>query len=188
MILGRRRQRQRKRDVHATAFDSSVDLAWRTHNAQEAWTQKVDVKASVLLALEGGAIFAALTANSGTGLLARATGPIRLLELIGVVALVFAVGVAVWALLPQLGSSREHKATHQHHTIYFGHLRHWDADQLAERLRVAGHDDPFPMLARQLVEMSTRNWFKHRTIQLSLVLGSAGFTLITLAAVLTSMH
>lgn len=148
----------------------------------------VDVKASVLLALEGGAIFATLSANATTGLLAHATGVVQFLELLGVITLVGAVGTAAWALLPQLGSPAEHKATHLQHTIYFGHLRHWNPHQLAPRLRTAGRDDPFPMLARQLVEMSKRNWSKHRKIQLSLVLGVTGLTLITLAACLTAMR
>lgn len=145
------------------------------------------MQASALLALEGGAIFATLTANADTGLLAHAPDPARVLELIGVISLLCAVATAVAALVPRLGRTTDHRANHRQHTIYFGHLRHWQPDQLAARLRTAGHDDPFPMLARQLIEMSHRNWAKHRHIQISIALPLAGIILITLAAVISAV-
>jgi len=117
---------------------TSVDLAWRAHTAQEAWTAKVDIKASVLLALEGGAIFVTLTANSNAGLLAKLTGIGNLLQFLGVILLIGAVAAATWALIPQLGSAAEHRATHRDHTIYFGHLRHWDPVELAKRVHSRG--------------------------------------------------
>ena len=39
------------------------------------------------------------------------------------------------------------------------------------------------MLARQLVEMSKRNWTKHRKVQASLLLGVGGVALIAMAAI-----
>jgi hypothetical protein len=38
-------------------------FARRVHPAQEAWTNKVDTKGSILLALQGGALFAILSAS-----------------------------------------------------------------------------------------------------------------------------
>ena len=166
---------------------TSVDLAWRAHTAQETWTAKADIKASVLLALEGGAIFATLTANGNMGLLSRLTGLGDLAQLLGIILLIGAVTTATWALIPQLGSAAEHRATHRDHTIYFGHLRHWDPAELAARLRMAGQEDPFPMLARQLVEMSKRNWTKHRKVQASLLLGVGGVALIAMAAIMAAI-
>ncbi len=188
MAFGRRRQQPPANPTPAQHdMTSSVDLAWRAHGAQEAWTGKVDIKASVLLALEGGAIFATLTANSTVGLLAKLTGVGDLVQLLGVVLLVGAVTAAIWALMPQLGSAAVHRATHREHTIYFGHLRHWDPAELAARLRTLGHEDPFPMIARQLVEMSKRNWTKHRKVQASLFLGVGGVVLIVVAAVIAAI-
>ena len=57
----------------------------------------------------------------------------------------------------------------------------------AKRLRTIGHEDPFPMLARQLVEMSKRNWTKHRKVQASLLLGVGGVALIALAAIMAAI-
>ncbi len=188
MAFGRRRQPPPPTPTPVQHdMNRSVDLAWRAHGAQEAWTGKVDIKASVLLALEGGAIFATLTANSDVGLLAKLTGVGDLVQLLGVVCLIGAVVAATWALMPQLGSATVHRATHRDHTIYFGHLRHWDPAELAADLRNLEHEDPLPMIARQLVEMSKRNWTKHRKVQASLLLGVGGVVLIAVAAVIAAI-
>ncbi len=190
VAFGRRRQPPPAAPILAPVQDdiaTSVDLAWRAHTAQERWTAKVDIKASVLLALEGGAIFATLTANGNMGLLSRLIGLGDLAQLLGIILLIGAVTTATWALIPQLGSAAEHRATHRDHTIYFGHLRHWDPAELAARLRTAGQEDPFPMLARQLVEMSKRNWTKHRKVQASLLLGVGGVALIAMAAIMAAI-
>jgi len=163
---------------------ASVDLAWRTHGAQEAWTQKVDLKTAVVLALEGGALFAVLASHTQTGLLAHNTHLGHIAELVGLVLLLAAVLTAVWALTPRLGSTLDHRAHYREHTIYFGHLRHWAPDDLADSLRHAAARDPFPMLARQLIEMSRRNWTKHRKLQWSLGLGAGGLLALTGAAIL----
>lgn len=48
-----------------------AEFAWRVHNAQESWASNADLKASILIALEGGALYAIISALGSGGLLAR---------------------------------------------------------------------------------------------------------------------
>src|SRR6516165_557165 len=51
-----------------------IEFGWRVHSAQESWTAKVDGKASLLLALQGGALFGIATGHQKDGFLAKLTG------------------------------------------------------------------------------------------------------------------
>ena len=51
--------------------------------------------------------------------------------------------------------------------MFFGHLRHWNSDNLAKAL---SERDILPVLSRQIVNMSCIAWGKHRSVQLSLAL------------------
>ncbi|MFC4858004.1 Pycsar system effector family protein [Actinophytocola glycyrrhizae] len=160
----------------------TTDFAWRVHGAQEAWTSKVDTKAAILLALEGGALFAILSANAKGGLLSQIVGWRQILEIIGASTLLAALVVAVGAVYPQLGSSRSHERAHRGNFIYFGHLRHWEPGRFRAELCAFESDMQLDMLCLQLIEMSKRNWRKHRLVQvsLSLALLSVGFFAIAI--------
>jgi hypothetical protein len=104
----------------------AIEFAWRAHAAQEAWTAKVDAKASLLLALEGGLLVAALAGHTKDGPLAGLHGGRNAAQGIGMCLLLLAIGMAAGAVIPMLGRVREHRASHESNTIYFGHVRHWD--------------------------------------------------------------
>jgi hypothetical protein len=159
----------------------TTDFAWRVHGAQEAWTSKVDTKASILLALEGGALFAILSANAKDGLLSQIVGWRQILEIIGVLALLAALVVTAGAVYPQLGSSRSRECAHRSNFIYFGHLRHWEPKSLRAELRAFESDVQLEMLCLQLVEMSKRNWRKHKLVQASLLLALLSVGLFAIA-------
>ena len=80
----------------------AVGFAWRVHNAHEGWTAKVDTKASILLALEGGSLFAILAANSERGALRRLTGAALTLEVMGAALLFVSVLCSIAAIFPLL--------------------------------------------------------------------------------------
>ena len=87
---------------------------------------------------------------------------------IGVLLLVTGILISAVAVFPRLRRSAT-KGEWKTGLIYFGHLRHWDADRLVETLR---ETDMLPVLANQLVVTSTIAWQKHRLIQWSF--GAAG--------------
>jgi hypothetical protein len=159
-------------------------FAWQVHQAQEAWTSKVDTKGSILLALEGGALFAALSASGKDGALARLDGWRQSAEIGGISALILAMVAAGFAVFPMLGSVRRQYAQHRTHVVYFGHLRHWEPADLQRRLQDLRPEDQFESLADQLVRAGRMNWAKYRLIQVSLVLALVGVLAVSAAAFL----
>ncbi|MDH6579324.1 Pycsar system effector family protein [Kitasatospora sp. MAP5-34] len=169
------------------ATAAGLDAAWRIHGSLSEWVGRVDVKASFALSLETAALVAITsvaqtTPISGTYSQGRQTATVVDLWLSAVLvaaALVFAIA----AVAPRIGSRGE-TDDWRHNVIYFGHLRHWSADELADAL---AERDLLPALSRQLVTLSRIAWAKHVRVRISLVLGGAGITLATLPAMMNSV-
>ncbi len=152
--------------------------------AQASWANNADVKASILLALEGGALYAAITTLGAGGLLARlGSGPYQVADAIGISALLLAIVAAAIAIFPRLGQKGMDRDGH-HQVIYFGALRRWDAAELSNHIAGLADDRELDMLSRQLTEMSKRNWAKHRWVQISLILSLAGILSIAVSAII----
>lgn len=160
----------------------AIDFAWRVHGAQESWSARADVKASILLALEGGGLFAVISAHAADGSLALLSGWNRSLGLVGAGLLLLALVGAAVAVFPQLGRSRKLRERYARHTIYFGHLRLWDPAELSARLTSMSADEELEALGRQLVEMGKQNWSKHRWVQGSLILAISGVLAVSVSA------
>lgn len=182
------RRARPKPHTNEQPLKDAIELAWRVHGAQEAWTAKVDTKASILFALEGGSLFAILTANSQTGALRAFSGWPLVFEITGVAVLFLGTLCSGAAVFPMLGKARQHRAEHDRHYIYFGHLRHWHHQDLQRKLTLRGGSDELRMLSLQLTAMSKRNWRKHRLVQISLLLALLGVTLICAAVAITVRH
>lgn len=163
---------------NADRTQSAIEFAWRAHSAQEAWAGKVDTKASIILALESGALFAALSANATGGLLSRLSRLPLILEMSGVVLIFLAILISAASIYPRLGSKRVHGAQYDQNTVHFGHLRYWNPGDLQQKLAYLNADDELAILSRQLVEMSKINWQKHMLVRTSLALGILGATCI----------
>jgi hypothetical protein len=134
-----------------------TEFAWRVHGALEAWTAKVDMKASVLLGFQVGLAILIVTAPGlGSGPAEAAT-----------VLLVGGMGGATATILPALGPARRLRREYRRHLIYFGHLRLWQPAELAHRLCRLSDGEELQALAAQLVRMSRLNWRKHRLLQAS---------------------
>jgi hypothetical protein len=181
----------RRKSAHATPRpqpslepgNHATEFAWRIHAAQEAWANKSDVKASILLALEGGALFAVIAASSKGGLLTGLRGWRHIAEMSGLGLLLLAVASAAIAVFPMLGRVKSLQASASSHVIYFGHLRYWDPLTLKGRLESLTADQALEALSRQLVEMAKSNWGKHRWIQASLGIAMLAILIIAIAAI-----
>lgn len=160
-----------------------VEFAWRVHGAQEAWTAKVDSKAAIVFTIQI-ALLATLIAAHGDGRLIEAmTGARRIAAEVGTVTGLLAVLCSGAAVIPRLGKPDSHERDHKDHLIYFGHLRHWQADRLADRLQTLSPGDELIQLSHQLIQMSTRNWAKHRCLQVAMLLTLLSCLLVGLATI-----
>ncbi|MGW5311209.1 Pycsar system effector family protein [Nocardia thailandica] len=168
----------------ATAVESSSDavgFGWRVHQSQEAWTGKVDVKASIVLALVGAVLVAVVAGQNKDGVLTTLTGWRDVAVGVAVVLVLGSLGLAGGAVFPILGSPAQHRDQISANTIYFGHLRHWDVAQLTAKLRATTQLEETEQLARQIQVMSRGNWRKHRLLQGALLCAGVAVLLLAVA-------
>ena len=170
----------------AEAVDSPVerdpiDQAWRIHGAIVSWTGSVDSKASFALAIESAVTGAVIGMAGGQRALAHLEDfPQQACFWTGLTALVIALVLVALVVRPRL-RARKMKEESASNIIYFGHLVHWEADDLTEALRSW---DLLPVLSRQIVNMSKVAWRKHRLLWWSMTLAVLGSSLLTTAAYL----
>ncbi|MEU7580172.1 Pycsar system effector family protein [Streptomyces sp. NPDC041068] len=161
------------------ALDGAVENAWRIHGALVDWTGKVDSKAAFALSIESVALAGAVALAKGREVL-NISEPLPSWPLwLGGVLLAVAALLSMGVVLPRMKALRANQDWPSNF-IYFGHLRHWSPERLAEALRTT---DPLPALSRQLVVMSQVAWRKHRLVQLSFGAAAAGITILAAALV-----
>ncbi len=154
---------------HEECMNSQLEFGWRVHTAQEAWTAKVDVKASILLAAQVGLLVAIATIESATGF-KHPNAPWWGLLPIGVILILLGGVASASAIYPQLSSSKGEASD----LIYFGHLKDLKPEEVRERLEGLNEVGQLVALSRQLVQMSKNNWLKHVRLQWSIRLTGAG--------------
>lgn len=152
--------------------DQRVDFAWRVHEAHEAWVNRADAKASILIAIQGALIVATMTMSPGP------TGWGRVL---GIGLLLLALGVAAVAVAPILGQRAQLRRSATDNLIYFGHVRHLDFETLRQRLHDVDADQELAMIARQLTRLSRISWVKHSLLQASVVVMALGILVLAVA-------
>jgi Family of unknown function (DUF5706) len=158
----------------------AVDTAWKIHAAIVDWTGKVDTKASFTLALESAAIAAIVSLSANGRRLSDLTGWPSAIFWIGLGLVLLGALLSASVVAPRLRSTAT-KNEWPENFVYFGHLRHWDPEELANKLKEA---DILPVLSRQLVNMSRVSWTKHRRVQVSLIFGISGAALVFIAGVI----
>lgn len=143
-----------------------VDTAWRIHQAQTDWTGKVDAKASFIFAIAS-ASMATTVALSATGRVFHDIAPTWLKTgyWLGLACLLSGVLLASLVVVPRLRHSTDLKRESKSNFIYFGHLRHWAAEELEDALK---QKHILSVLSRQLVVMAGIAWKKHRWAQWAL--------------------
>jgi hypothetical protein len=158
-----------------------VEFGWRVHSLLDTWTGKVDNKASIVLAIESAA-FAFIVTQTAKGKVFADPGGVGAWVLrLALALLLVAIGLALLVVLPQL-DRRQSTKDWAANSIYFGHLRHWDPDELAKQLPDrASHQSE--QLAKQMVTMSKIAWRKHVWLQGSLVALTAAVALLLMVAV-----
>ncbi|WP_396134598.1 Pycsar system effector family protein [Cellulomonas sp. ATA003] len=183
MLWNRSSRKPASTPLTGDASHSGVDFGWRVHNSQEAWTAKVDTKASILLALEGGLLVAVFAGFAEGGTFADVNGWRQNALYASVGLLIIAIISAAAAVFPILGSVREHRQHASENFIYFGHLRHLNPHDVTSRLRQLTAQQESAMLGRQLVAMSKGNWRKHQCVRVSVltVLFAAGLAVLVVA-------
>lgn len=147
-----------------------VETAWRIHAAIMDWTGKVDSKASITLALESAVVVAAFSFSDSGQFFAQRRGWENYLYLGGLAFLGVAIILVGSVVMPML-RSRQAAEEAPEDFIFFGHAMHWDAEDLADKLREV---DMVPVLSRQIVRASQLAWRKHRRLQLSLLCALPG--------------
>ncbi|MGW5518677.1 Pycsar system effector family protein [Nocardia africana] len=160
---------------------NAITFGWRVHQAQESWTAKVDVKASIVLALDGAILVAVIAGHNKDGVLAALSGWRDLMQIVASGIVLCALLLAGLVVRPALGPSRKHQVEYHDHVIYFGHLRHWDSQQLAAKLRAMTTHEETEQLANQVIAMSKRNWWKHRFLQWALYFTAVAALLLAIA-------
>ncbi|MEV6115691.1 Pycsar system effector family protein [Streptomyces sp. NPDC052109] len=160
--------------------EEATQRAWRVHAVLAEWTRTADAKASFALAMESAAV-AAVVAMSGSGQrLGRVSGLLpETLLWTGLTLLALSAVLAVLAVVPRHERDGRVRSAHADDIIFYGHIRHWTPDELADSL---SRHEPLPALARQLVTMSRILWAKQRLVRQSLLTAVAGCLLIAVGA------
>jgi len=162
----------------APVVPRGIEFGWKVHNAQEAWTARVDSKAALFLATQTAVLVATAAAFATDKSLGALDGHNRTAAIIGALISMLAVIVAGSAVIPMLGRSKTHKAVHDQHLIYFGHLRHRTHAGVKSDLAALTHDQELDQLGLQIIALSSRNWSKHQRLQIAMILGALGTLIV----------
>jgi len=158
----------------------AAEFAWRTHSAITDWTAKVDAKASIVLALESAITAAVITFSGRDRPLSALHGwPLATYRL-GILFMAIGIALAGLVVFPYL-DRRKARVQWRTEVIYFGHLRRWQASELADYLFDLSARAQLDILSRQLVTTSKIAWIKHARLQWSMLTAALGTLLLALA-------
>jgi hypothetical protein len=159
----------------------ALDAAWKIHAAQVDWTGKVDTKAIFGFGIQSATLGLVVTLSSTGRIFADLHTRIGAAGYyLGIAALLLGAGFALFVVKPRL-RGRDAKLEAKDHYIYFGHLQHWNANELAKRL--SGGADLLAVVTTQCVTMAKISWNKHRLVQASMISGASGMLLLVLTGV-----
>lgn len=178
-----RGRRRRQPPAPQSSDTQGLAFGWRVHDAIQGWTATVDIKASIVIAVE-----TAVTGAAGGELITShgelhgATGLHLAAAVTALAALAAAVGCGLWVVFPRLHRRDADRAA-SGGLIYFGHLRKRDAEDIAEALRRLTPGEERLQVARQLRVTGNVAWLKHAWLQTSIVLFAIGMALFVTSLV-----
>ncbi|MFC9694666.1 Pycsar system effector family protein [Kribbella sp. NPDC056951] len=156
--------------------DGDLTRAQKVHDLVAGSIGKADAKAGFVATLNT-AVLAGVVALVQLDHLGTAG---RILVSLGLVLMVAALLCAVAVVLPIL------RARHTKHgagsVLYFGTVRHYTPDELADRLAA---EDTVREVCAQSVILSRLSWRKHRLLQASMLATIAGATITGLTLLMT---
>lgn len=157
--------------------------AWSVYQSNVEWIARADVKASILLALQGVllGVVVALT-EEGRPLSAFHSWWQWATAILGVALLATGAIVSVMAVAPRL-RSRGKASVDASDYLFFGNAQALDPASLEKALR----QSPLPMLSRQLVISAQISSVKHRLVHLSAWLLLAGGLSVGISVVLSNL-
>jgi len=149
------------------------------HSAQEQWATRADTKAAVVFTVEGAIIAAIVAAFSNAALAGSIFGWRLLMVWLGTLSSTVAVVTAFLVIIPQIGGRR--RMAREAHFVYFGHLRFWEAAELAERLTALSDPEQIAQLSAQLTKVGAGNWRKYLLLRAAVIAALLGALLLVLA-------
>jgi len=179
------RDRQRgDHGKHVAGHEPALEFAWRIFNAQQAWIEGVDRKATALLFIES-AVIGILVATHAQLLVQ--VGAWRFTTAFAGVVVWFASGLlTLLSTIPMLGRSGALRKESKNYFMYFGHVRHWRTIDLEKRLRDLTADDALKQLAFEIITVSNLVWRKHRLLQAAMLTGIVGGALVVASLLIPS--
>lgn len=171
--------------THPTIDLSTLEGAWRIHDAQLDWTAKADAKAAFAFGIDSAAIATvAVLISTGKVFSHFDHGWLIVLFTGGGFALLAGIVAASIGVAPRL-KGRTAKKLSKNNYVYFGHARHWKATDLEKRLR---SDDLLPQLSRQITVTANIAWKKHVAVNWSIWLTMGAGVLLTTYVILSRMR
>lgn len=164
----------RRRDETPDQVELSDELAWKVHETAKGWISQVDAKSAAALAIEAASLGFALALITNPDTLGQLTPFSRWAMGLGLALLFGSVFLSMLVLMPRI-KWREKKPAKPGY-LFFGHLRHWDKDELAETL--ARNQVSDGQIAAQVIALSGIAWRKHALFQWSLYLLFAGIAVV----------
>lgn len=178
------RWQDRRKQATDTRDKDALDTAWRIHSALVDWTGKVDAKASFCFTLQSGGLGVIVALSADNRMFGVLEGPWQSVSYtLASLSWVLGAACSMWVVIPRL-RMRHVKEEWPENFVYFGHLKYWKAEQLAEKIRDA---EMVTVITTQMVNMSKIAWFKHILVKISMSLASIGGVSLLLCSTLIRM-
>lgn len=139
--------------------------AWKIHDVNDSWIGRVDVKASIVLAVESAVLGLLIGLSTGAQKLASLRGARHWCDSAALGLLALSSLLSLIAVCPQLGRGGS-RSNEEDRLVFFGHVRKWEHEKLA-----AEFDQGRPNnldVARQIVSLAKVSWRKHVLLQWSI--------------------
>lgn len=164
---------------HPDPRTTALENAWKIHDAQGDWTNRVDAKAAFVFTIQSAAIATAVSLAPKIEIL-RNSKPVLCFFLVGVCSLIVGVVFAALAVIPRLRYKEIAKET-EDNFIYFGHARHWAPEELERELQQV---DLLAQLSRQIVVTAEIAWAKHQQVKRSFICALLGLFSLTISGLI----